>query len=101
MGIALRAFLSKHVVQEDKVQVEQEWTGIMADTPDQLPLVGSLPHRPRMARARLPSEASSQSSDEDEQSDDSVASEHDDRFEDVADGELEACNGSNEFALLA
>ena len=46
---ALDAFIARHFRELRDVAVERRWSGTMAFTPDGLPLVGKLPHDPRIA----------------------------------------------------
>ncbi len=46
VSAGLRGFLPRYFPALREVQVEQEWAGIMAFTPDYNPLVGRLPERP-------------------------------------------------------
>ena len=42
----LRQFLQEAFGLPQKIRIDYEWTGIMAYTPDENPLVGPLPNRP-------------------------------------------------------
>jgi gamma-glutamylputrescine oxidase len=46
VGAALRDFLPRHFPGWPRLGVQQEWTGIMAWTPDLNPMIGPLPGRP-------------------------------------------------------
>jgi glycine/D-amino acid oxidase-like deaminating enzyme len=46
IGVNLRRWLERHFPDIARHGVEREWTGIMAGTPDGLPLAGELPGRP-------------------------------------------------------